>query len=52
MKCIKLTSGEIKRITNEKAEKLVKQEKAQYCSKSEWKNSQNFQKGKNKVQGD
>lgn len=37
MKCVKIDNGEIIRVTNEKADKLVKEKKATYANKKEWK---------------
>lgn len=37
MKCVKMENGEIIRIENQKAEKLVRDNKAIYINKKEWK---------------
>ena len=41
MKCIKLSKGIIDRVSDEKAEQLVKSGKGVYVSKSEWKEFMN-----------
>jgi len=37
MKCIKTTTGEIKRMSDKEADLLVKAKCAVYCTKVEWK---------------
>ena len=40
MKCVKLETGKVVRVTNEKAEQLTKQpSRTRYASKQEWKAS-------------
>jgi hypothetical protein len=37
MKCIRETDGTIRRLDDEKAHKIVKEGKGQYCPRSAWK---------------
>jgi hypothetical protein len=37
MKCVKKENGEIVRVSNEQADKLVKEKKAIFINKKEWK---------------